>query len=348
MYTKPKQLKRGDTIGVVSPSWGGPATFPHIYENGLKALQKLGFKIKEFSNTRADADVLWRNPKTRAKDLNAAFADPEVKGIITSIGGNDSVRILPFLDKELMQKNPKFFLGYSDTTTIHLLRSQLGLVTFYGPSVMAGLSQMESLPQEFEKHVREFLFEKFTNYEYHPYSSYCDGYSDWNNKENTGKINTLKKADGWRWLQGKGVTQGELAGGCLEVLEMVKATDFWPPKDFWQGKILILETSETKSSLHVVDHVLRNYGAQGVYGKIAGLLFARARDYSDQEKKKLDEKILSIVAGEFGRSDLPIVSNMDFGHTDPQLVLPLGARADINSDQQTFRLLESPYAIRTL
>ena len=343
-YTKPKQLQKGDIIGVVSPSWGGPGTFPHIYENGLKVLRELGFQIKEFPNARSDADFLWKNPETRAKDLNAAFADPEVKGIIASIGGDDSIRILPFLDKELIQKNPKFFMGYSDTTTIHILCNQLGLATFYGPSVMAGFSQMESLPREFTEHIGEFLFEQFSSYQYRPYSSYCDGYPDWKNKENTGKVNQLKETKGWRWLQGDAKVQGELVGGCIEVLEMMKATDFWPLQDFWKGKVLFLETSEEKPPIHYVGHVLRNYGMLGVFDRINGFIFSRARDYSDAEKTELEEKIVSIVAKEFGKLNLPIIANFDVGHTDPQLVLPLGVKTEIDCDKKTVRLLESPYA----
>ena len=179
---------------------------------------------------------------------------------------------------------------------------------------MAGFSQMDSLGQNFESHVKEMLFNSKSNHEYAPYDAYCDGYPDWNDKNNTGKIKELKKGSGWKWLQGSGTAQGVLFGGCMEVLEMMKATDFWPPREFWNGKILLLETSEEKPGMHEVDHVLRNYGMQGVYDKIKGLIFARARDYSDDEKIKLEEKLVSVVANEFGRPDLPIVANVDFGH----------------------------------
>jgi muramoyltetrapeptide carboxypeptidase LdcA involved in peptidoglycan recycling len=339
-YQKPTKLKKGDTVAVLSPSWGGPSTFPHIYENGLRILKEWGLKIKEYPTTRATADFLRNNPQLRAKDVNKAFADPKVKAIFTSIGGDDSVRILPYLDRQIIQSNPKILMGYSDTTTLHVFCNQLGLVTFYGPSIMAGFSQMESLLQSFKLHVYEMLFAPKQTYDYKPYDAYCDGYPDWAKKENTGKVNPLKKNQGWRWLQGDKKIQGELFGGCLDVLEMMKATDFWPKKEFWNGKIFFLETSEAKPSLHEIDHVLRNYGMQGVFTRINGLIFGRARDYSDQEKLELEEKIVAIVAKEFGRQDLPIVANVDFGHTDPQLILPLGVKAEINPIEKRFRLVE--------
>ena len=338
---KPERLKQGDTVAIVSPSWGGPSVFPHIYENGLKVLREWGLNIKEFPTARAEASFLRANPRVRAEDINEAFADSEVKAIFASIGGDDSVRILPFIDKKIVVNNPKILMGYSDTSTLHVFLNLQGIVSFYGPSIMAGFSQMESLPESFKNHVREILFEPKESYEYKPYQKYCDGYPDWANKENLGKINPMKENDGWHWLQGNTKVQGELFGGCIEVLEMMKATDFWPPQDFWEGKILFLETSEEKPPIHYVDHVLRNYGMLGVFDRISGFIFSRARDYSDEEKKQLEEKIVSIVSKEFGKPDLPIVANFDVGHTDPQLVLPLGVKAEIDCSTKRIGLIES-------
>ena len=339
-YKKPKKLKHGDTVAIVSPSWGGPSIFPDVYENGLKVLQEWGLKIKEFPTARMDATFTRANPQIRAKDINGAFADPEVKAVFASIGGDDSIRILPFLDKKVIAENPKILMGYSDTSTLHVFANLQGLITFYGPSIMAGFSQMGSLPESFKSHVKEMLFEPKENYDYKSYQEYCDGYPDWANNENIGNVNTLKPNDGWHWLQGGGKVQGELFGGCVEVLEVMKGTDFWPSRDFWKGKIFFLETSEEKPSIHHIDHVLRNYGMLGVFEQIGGFIFSRARDYSDKEKKALEEKIVSIIAGEFGKSDLPIVANFDVGHTDPQLVLPLGVKAEIDCENKEIKLVE--------
>jgi len=340
-YKKPEKLKQGDTVAIVSPSWGGPSVFPHIYENGLKILQEWGLKIKEFPTARMDAGFLRSNPQVRAKDINNAFADPEVKAIFASIGGDDSVRILPFVDKKIVANNPKILMGYSDTSTLHVFSNLQGLVSFYGPSIMAGFSQVESLPESFKSHVREILFEPKETYEYKSYGNYCDGYPDWANKKNLGKVNRLKEDTGWRWLQGNSKVQGELFGGCIEVLEMMKATDFWPAQDFWKEKVFFLETSEEKPSIHYIDHVLRNYGMLGVFDRISGFIFSRARDYSDVEKIELEEKIVSIVRREFGKPNLPIVANFDIGHTDPQLILPLGVKVEIDCSAKRVKLVES-------
>ena len=340
-YKKPAKLKQGDTVAIVSPSWGGPSVFPHVYENGLKVLNEWGLKVKEYPTARADADFLGRDHRARAKDINDAFADKEVKAIFASIGGDDSVRLLPFLDKKIITENPKIIMGYSDTTTLLVFGNLQGFVTLHGPAIMAGLSQIENLPESFKSHVHEMLFEPKQSYEYKPYGEYCEGYLDWSKPENVGKIKELKTDTGWRFLQGSGKIEGELFGGCIEVLEFLKGTDFWPTKEFWSGKILFFETSEEKPPIDHVKWMLRNYGTQGIFEKVSAVIFGRARDYSPEEKDMLDNTIKSVIADEFEKPNLPIVTNMDFGHTDPQFILPLGVKAELDCENKKFRLVES-------
>lgn len=339
---KPSRLAVGDAVAIVSPSWGGPSIFPHIYENGLEALKNLGLKIKEFPTARAEDRFLFQNPQVRAKDINDAFADNEVKAIFTSIGGDDSIRILPFLNHEVIRNNPKILMGYSDATTLLTYINQMGLVTYNGPSVMAGFSQFNAFPKSFGRHVQEMLFTPQENYEYRSFGVYCDGYLEWSQIENTGKTKELKSDVGWRFLQGSGVASGELYGGSLEVMEILNGTDFWAKKDFWNGKILFLETSEDKPPVQRVRRILRNYGVQGIFERASAVLFGRPRDYTDEEKIKFDQMVLEVIKGEFGNDKISVVSNMDFGHTDPQFILPLGVKAEIDCERKTFRLLESP------
>lgn len=339
-YTKPQKLKPGDVVAIVSPSWGGPRLFPHIYENGLKVLRRWGLEIKEMPSVRMDADYLWANPEFRANDINNAFADKKIKAIFTSIGGDDSVRILPFLDKQIIAKNPKIFLGFSDATTIHTFCSINGLATFYGPSVMAGFSQMESLPSRFEEEVKKMLFTVSDNNIYHGYKKHCEGYKDWSKKENVGKTNIMIKNKPWNFLQGDGIVSGRLFGGCIEVLEFLKGTEFWPQKSFWNYKILFLETSEYKPSVTQARDYLRNYGMQGILGRLSAILFGRARGYSEIEKKNLNEIIFQVINKEFDLKKIPIITEMDFGHTDPQFILPLGIKAKIDCASRKFCLIE--------
>jgi muramoyltetrapeptide carboxypeptidase LdcA involved in peptidoglycan recycling len=342
-YSKPKRLKKGDTVALLSPSWWGPSIFPHIYESGIDVLQTLGLQVKEFPSARMDNDFLYNNPEFRARDINNAFKDKAVSAIFATIGWDDSVRILPFLDSETIKKNPKIFMWYSDTTTLHSYLNQLWLITFHWPSIMSWFSQRDALGVDFHQHIIDFLFWNYTSYCYPTFPFYTNGYPDRNNKTNVGKINASMQNDGRHRLQWNSLASGELFGGCIEVFEFMKSTDFRPQKDFRHNKVLFFETSEEKPSVNQVKYMLRNYWTQWVFGKISALLFWRAMKHSAEEKKELDECILQIVSNECNNKELVIVSNMDFWHADPQFILPLGIRAEVNPINKTFSLVESPF-----
>jgi muramoyltetrapeptide carboxypeptidase LdcA involved in peptidoglycan recycling len=248
--------------------------------------------------------------------------------------------VLPFVDVERALRRPKVVMGYSDTTTLLAWLSVSGLVTFQGPSVMAGLAQARALPPAFLEHVRQMLFEGPEAYEYEPYPWWSEGYPSWADAATAGQVLPPTPNEPWRLLQGEGTAVGPLFGGCVEVLESLKGTRFWPPLDFWDGRILFLETSEEKPSPAVVQRMLRNYGSQGILDRIAGLLVGRARGYSPEEKDELDAAVLKVVRRELGRRDMAIVTRMDFGHTDPQIILPLGVRARIDCDARRVGLVE--------
>lgn len=343
-FIKPQRLNSGDTIAVLSPSAGLPSIYPHVYEHGLMHLRDIfDFHILEMPTATMDIDLVYRNPKQRADDINAAFANPEVKAIITTIGGDDSVRILEFLDLDIIRKNPKIILGYSDATTFLTYLNQQGLVTFNGSSIMAGFSQLGELPDTFRNHIQTLLMSEFDSYTYRPYGVYTERYLEWNDPANVGKIGILKdEIIGWQWIQGQGKVTGNLFGGCIEVLEFMKGTRYWPQLDFWDDKILFFETSEDVPSLKNVKYFLRNYGIQGIFDRIKGILFGRARDYSDEQKLELTEMISTLLTVEFNQPDLPVVANLDFGHTDPQWIMPNGILTEIDCSAKTIRLLECP------
>lgn len=341
---KPKRIDSGSRIAIISPSSGLPYIFPKIYKLGLGNLKEvLECKIVEMPSARMAPDELYKNPQLRAKDINDAFEDDSISGIITSIGGYESVRILPFLDTKLILSNPKFIMGFSDASTFLSYFNTLGMITYSGPSIMAGFAQMKNLPQEFSNHLKSFFFSNNYPYIYKPYPEWSNGYKDWKNEETLGECTEFYKNDGWTFLQGSSVVEGELWGGCIEVLEFLKSTEYWPHKDFWDGKILFFETSEDKPLPEQVGYMLRNYGMQGIFQKINGIIFGRAKDYTIEEKERLNEIVLKIVRDEFGNDSIPIVVDMDFGHTNPVFIMPLGGKVRIDSFTKEIALLESPF-----
>jgi muramoyltetrapeptide carboxypeptidase LdcA involved in peptidoglycan recycling len=338
MLTRPPRLKVGDHVAVLSTSWGGPSVFPDVHRAGVEALQRLGLVVREFPTTHRSAEALRTDPAGRAADLNAAFADPSIAAIVSTIGGDDSARILPHLDADVIRHNPKVLMGYSDTSTQLLFVHQLGLVTFNGPAVMAGFAQSAHF-SGFDDHIRSILFEPTPTYDYRPASRWVDSYQDWNDTSDPTAVGEWRHHDGWHWLQGHGPVRGRLTGGCIEVLEFLKGSRYWPAEDWWNDRILFLETSEDRPTVEQVRYWLFNYGVQGVFDRISGLVVGRARGYSDEQKQELDDAIRSVVE-EFDATHLVIATNMDFGHTDPQWILPHGVMAELHPAADSFRLVE--------
>lgn len=341
---KVKKLSTGSRIAVISPSNGVPNLFPDIYELGLKNLKEvLGFEIVEFPTARMSTQELYNNPRLRAEDINRAFGDQSIDGIIASIGGYESVRILKYLDKDVILNNPKLIMGFSDATAFLSYINNLGLVTFYGPSVMAGFAQFMSLPVEFQEHIKSFLFGNTIPYSYPSYKKWTNGYKDWSNKDTLGECTDFMDNSGWNFLQRGSRVQGKLWGGCIEVLEFLKSTDYWPEKEFWNDKILFFETSEEKPLPNNVGYMLRNYGIQGILDRVKGIMFGRPKDYSEEERQELYTIVMNIMKKEFNVIDIPVVMNVDFGHTDPKIILPLGCRVEIDPEMEEITLIESPF-----
>jgi muramoyltetrapeptide carboxypeptidase LdcA involved in peptidoglycan recycling len=341
---KPKKLQPGDTVAAISLSWGGPGTFPHRYEAGKQQLQnEFGLNVVETPLTLKDAAWLHNHPEARAEDLMNAFADPSIKAIISTIGGDDSIRILPYLDLDLIRSNPKIFMGYSDTTITHLACFKAGLVSFFGPSVMAGFAENGGMFPFMVDSVRKSLFSTTPIGEVKPHTGgWTAEILDWANPENQSRRRSLLPSTGWKFTQGKGVRQGHLMGGCLEVLDFLRGTDFWPESTTWQNAILFLETSEEAPSPNVLKYILRTYASMRILHKLSGILFARpGGDTSPDQFEDYDNVFHQVVTEEEGLSELPIITHMDFGHTDPMFILPYGVKAEIDCETRKFTILEN-------
>ncbi|HEY5730607.1 MAG TPA: S66 peptidase family protein [Anaerolineales bacterium] len=341
---KPPRLKPGDKVATVSPSWGGPSVFPHRYQAGVQQLEiEFGLSVVEMPHTLKDAAWLARNPRARADGLMQAFGDPSIKGIITTIGGDDSIRLLPYIDLDVIRNNPKVFIGYSDATISHMLCFKAGLVSFYGPTIMAGFAENGGLFPYMINSVRKTLFQTDVIGVIEPNT---EGWTverlEWGEPANQEKKRALNPCTGWKYLQGTGVHRGYLLGGCIEVFDWLRGTKLWPTPEMWQDAIIFLETSEEAPSPTNVKYVLRAFAAVGVLNRLSGILFGRpGGDFPVERFEEYDQVILQVVRDEEGLEDLPIITNMDFGHTDPMFVLPYGVQAEIDCENQRFSILEN-------
>ena len=263
---KPRKLKPGDRVAAITLSWGGPHQFPHRYVAGKTCLQEVfGLEVTETRHALRSPEWLARNPQARAEDLMEAFADAEIKGILSTIGGDDSIRLLPWLDPAVIRANPKVLMGFSDTTVTHWACLNAGLVSFYGPSIMAGFAENGGMFPYGIASIRKTLFnaEPIGLLTPNP-----DGWTvehlDWGQPENQGRRRTLNRPEPWRFLQGEGVAEGRLVGGCLEVVDWLRGTEVWPAPSVWDDAILFLETSEDAPPPSAVARALRSLAALGI------------------------------------------------------------------------------------
>ena len=155
----PKKLKRGDTVATVSLSSGSAGDFVHRYKLGVSRLENgFGLHVIPTPNSLEDSKWLYDNPRARADDLMWAFENNEVHGIISNIGGEESIRILPYIDYETITSNPKVFMGFSDTTVTHLICLHAGLSTFYGTSVLCEFSENINIHPYTKNAIEKALF----------------------------------------------------------------------------------------------------------------------------------------------------------------------------------------------
>lgn len=338
---KPKKLQKGDKIAIVSLSWGGLGddNLIHKYYIAKERLENdFGLEVTTMPNALKGSEFVYNHPELRAKDLMDAFEDKSIKGIFCAIGGDDSVRILPYINYDIIKNNPKIFMGYSDTTVSHFMMYKAGLISYYGPSIMCEFGEYVKMFDYTKDAVSNILFKDTTNYEIKSSDIWSNDYVSWDEKNQNIAKKVLKEEHHYEVLSGSGIVRGKLLGGCIDVFPMILETEIWPKTDEWKDKILLVETSEEKMPPNYLLYYLRNLGAQGILNVIKGIVVGKPQDEKYYEEYK---EIYLKVLKEFNCENLPILYNINIGHAYPTGLLPLGVEYEINCDNKTIRLVES-------
>ena len=341
---KPEKLQKGDTVAIVSLSSGtaGEELFRHRYEQGKKRLEEVfGLKTVTMPNALKGCEYLSKHPEARAKDFMDAIKDKNIKGIICNIGGVDTVRLLPYIDFDAIKNNPKVFMGYSDTTVNHFMMYKAGVTSFYGPSVMCEFAENYEMHEYTKKYINEVLFENKKNITITSSPKWTSEFLDWCNVEYDNQKRKMKKEKhGYEVLQGEGTFEGELLGGCFDVFPMFIGTSIWPKKEEWKNKILFLETSEDEVSPDYIEYYLRNLIAQGIIDEINGIIVGKPQNEKYYEEYK--EVYKTLISEEAGRPELPILYNVNIGHTAPMCIFPLGQKIKVDLDKKEIIFVEKP------
>ena len=331
----PPKLRFGDHVAIVSPSWAGAGVFPQVHEIGLRVLrERFGLVPVEFPTTRN----VGASPRERARDLNAAFGDSDIKAVMTVIGGSDQLRVLPHLDPVTLRANPKAFFGYSDNTNLLNYLWNLGIASYHGGSTLVHLARPGGVHEVSMSSLGHALFHSGT-FEIKPVQQFTDLQCRWEDLSTLEDPLPTTYDEGWQWHNGNRVVTGQTWGGNLEILHWNLAVNRWIlPNDAYAGCVLLLETSEDMPSADEVFFMLRNFGERGLLEQFPAVVMAKAKAWHDhaplsapeRETFRAAQEEAVLRALETYNPEAVFVYGPDFGHTDPQYVLPYGGQMTVD------------------
>jgi len=337
-FTKLPKLTKGDQVAVISPSAGLPGIFPWVQDLGLERMRDV-FDLTpvEYPMTR----VMGSSLEDRARDVMDAFANPENKAVFASIGGSDQIRLIKHLDPRVFLSNPKPFFGFSDNTHLHNFLWNLGVPSYYGGGVMNQFGMNGGMFDMTINSLRHALFDE-GEYELEVAATYSDEGLDWSDAKNLSTPRKLDHSEGLFW-DGNSDAEGTLWGGCVEsLIVQSSAAKYLPSDDDLEGTILFIETAEDIPEHWIIEYLLTGFGERGWLDKFHAVLVGRPKawgfDKQNSETEKIEysrvqrETVLRVVR-QYNQT-IPVVQNLDFGHTDPQVVLPNGNKARLSSDDK--------------
>jgi muramoyltetrapeptide carboxypeptidase LdcA involved in peptidoglycan recycling len=345
--TVPGKLAPGDRVAVVSPGFAAPGRYPEVHELAMRRLrEEIGLEPVEYPTTRQ----LGASPQARAADLMAAFADPQIKAILATIGGDDQITVLPFLDPEVAVANPKAFAGYSDCTNLLNWLWNLGIAGYHGGSTMVHLGRPGGLHPVSAGSLRAALFDS-GELRLHPVERFSEDELSWADFEGMSCPAPTQPGLGWSWHRAGQVVTGPTWGGNLEIMHWNLAAGRWVrPVTDYSGCILILETSEEMPSAEEVFRMLRNAGERGLLTQFPAVVVGLAKasgimqpvNPEARERYRADQQDAVLRAFDAYNPGAMIVFNVDIGHTDPQWVIPYGGTMTIDGPARTITACYGP------
>lgn len=349
---KPEALRVGDTVAIVSLSSGilGEPFAKHQVDLAKKRLKELGLKPVFMPNALKGIEYLEQHPEARAQDLKDAFNDDSIKGIFCAIGGTETFRLTPYLleDEEFLDnviKKPKLFTGFSDTTNNHFLFYKLGMVSYYGPNILNDIAELDTDLLPYTRRTLQAFFDNPKTLTIESSPIWYEERTDFGSNALGTPRKSHNETHGYEVLQGSGIVEGRLIGGCIESIydmitgerypeqaDIVKKYDLFPTLKEWQGKILFLETSEELPDKVMMLKYLNKLKDFGILDAVSAILVGKPQNEIHYEEVK--EAYLEVTK-------TPILFNLNFGHAYPRTVIPYGLKARIDFDTQEVTILES-------
>lgn len=294
----PSKLKKGDTIGVIAPSNYIEKDDLEYINASIALMEVSGFKVKFGKYVFEDTLGYGTSPEKRAADINWAFKDDEVKAVMCVKGGEDSNTTLDYIDYEMIKKHPKIICGFSDNTSIlNAIHEKTGLVTYHGPT-----------------------FKSLTSWETgYAYKQFIKTFA-----ENTESLIMGEPEDEYTTIQA-GQATGELVGGNLSLFTKLVCGKYAVNL---QDKILFLEELGFEAAPEMVNSNIYYLKQNGVFDKIAGLWIG---NYEHPSKVSIEKIIKNAIGDEY---KFPIIKSDNFGHIDKKIIIPIGTKAEINTNEK--------------
>lgn len=330
------KLKKGDTIAVFSPSSPGTSFAPKRYARAKRYLEERGFRVKEGSLTGKSDRYRSGSIEERVREFNELIRDPEVRCMMSSIGGNNSNSLLPYLDYEALKKNPKIIIGYSDVTALLLgIYEKTGLITYYGPAVVASFGELPPFVDETYRYFEDILLGEPTLPHVFPTPErWTEEYLPWETQDRSKE----GRANGLLTLRG-GRAQGRLIGGNLNTMQGIWGTEYMP--EIKNGDIFLIEDS--LKDIATVERSFALLKLSGVFDRIGGLILGKHELFDDGETGRAPHEVLREVMGDV---DFPVLVNFDCCHTHPMLTMPIGSEVELDADNQRVTLLSEEYGMK--
>ncbi len=326
------KLKRGDTIGVIAPSAPISTFCPHRLKRGVVMLEKMGYKIKLGKTVNLINDYTAGSIKARVDDIHEMFLDNEVKAIIATIGGYNSNDLLDKLDYKLIKdNNGKLFIGYSDITILLFsLWNKSEVRTIMGPMILPQFGEFPSI-QEFTRKSFEHVVSNIGSnreYELSISNEYTEEMLIWDKEDN--RARQMKKNIGWKIIS-EGETEGILLAANINTFSKLVGTEYFSEI---KNSIFFLEDDDEVSASKVQSQ-LQYFKNSKIFNNVKAMVFGRFQKNSKITEKKLNDILLNV----FEKINIPIISNVDFGHTDPVLTLPLGAIVKLSTTSNSIKIV---------
>ena len=312
---RPKALRAGDTVGLITPATYVPD--PDRLALAERTMRYFGLRMKLAKNAGKRLGDYRLSVNERLDDLHSMFHDPEVKAVFAIRGGYGSMHLLDRIDYDLVRRNPKIFLGYSDITAMHLaFNRQARLITFHGPIALSRFTDYT------QKYFRKALFEiqsigKVTN----PPES-----------------NELRPSHTLRTIR-PGLATGRLMGGNLTLISTTMGT---PYEIDTRGTILFLEDVDEEP--YSIDRMLTHLRLAGKFDGVAGVIFGECQDCRPKDYKPsttIPYGLGEVLDNILGNLKVPVLYGLTIGHTDDQLTLPIGVNATLDATNGTLEIKEA-------